>query len=114
MSENRQLPSTIVAQEFGEVNVRRVGADNEVTFTVAMEPQGVEAEGWQTGVAIDASASMRKAFGQVHGGTIPPAVLSECRAKGWLNERTEDGRTVSKLKRVAHEDAVKRGYITAS
>ena len=114
MSENRQLPSSIVAPEFGEVNVRRAGAEVEVTFTVAMEPQGVEAEGWQTGVALDASASMRRAFGQVSGGTIPPAVLSEYRAKGWLTERHEDGRTVSKLKRPAHEDAVRRGFITAS
>ena len=26
---NRQLPSTMVAKEFGEVNIKRVGNDNE-------------------------------------------------------------------------------------
>lgn len=112
MSASRQLPSSIVAPEFGEVNVRPVGNELEVTFTVAMEPQGVDAEGWQTGVALDASASMRGPFGRlIQGGGIPDAILNEYRRKGWLNDRTEDGRTVPKLKQAGLDDALRRGFI---
>lgn len=57
---SHQLPSTIVAKEFGEVNVSKGGGQTDVTFTILMEPSG--AEGWQTGVAIDASRSMAGVF----------------------------------------------------
>ena len=111
MADSRQLPSSMVAEEFGEVNVRAVGREVEVTFTVAMVPQGVDAEGWQTGVALDASASMRKAYGRQLTGTLPPQVQEEYRAKGWMAERTEDGRPTLKLKQAGHDDAVRRGYL---
>ena len=53
-------PVRWAAAEFGEVNVRRRGGVLEVDFTVAVEPQGAAAEGRQTGVALDASSSMRE------------------------------------------------------
>ena len=61
---SHQLPSSMVAREFGEVNVRRQGGEVEVNFTILMEPDGDMAEGWQTGVALDASASMKGWFGR--------------------------------------------------
>ncbi len=39
-SVSHQLPSSMVAREFGEVNVRRTKQAAEVTFTILMEPQG--------------------------------------------------------------------------
>ncbi|WP_439631568.1 vWA domain-containing protein [Gemmata sp.] len=114
MAESQQLPSNLVAQEFGEVNVRPVGAELEVTFTVAMEPQGAGAEGWQTGVALDASASMQKAFGRQLVGTVPPAVLAEYREKGWAVDRAEDGNRATKLTTPGREDAVRRGFVKPS
>ncbi len=115
MSESRQLPSSIVVPEFGEVNVRIHGADQEVTFTVAMEPQGLDAEGWQTGVALDASGSMRSAYGRLlKGSSIPAAVLEEYRRKGWLSDRFEDGRSVPKLKPAGMQDATQRGFVSNS
>lgn len=59
---SHQLPSTMVAKEFGEVNVAREGDLTEITFTILMEPTG--AEGWQTGVAVDASGSMEAMYGK--------------------------------------------------
>jgi hypothetical protein len=114
VSESQQLPGSLVAQEFGEVNVRRLGNELEVTFTVAMEPQGADAEGWQTGVAIDASASMQKAFGRQLVGTVPPAVLNEYRTKGWAIDRAEDGRNAIKLTTPGREDAIRRGFVQLS
>ncbi|MBN9517720.1 VWA domain-containing protein [bacterium] len=114
MADSRQLPSSMVAPEFGEVNVRPAGGAVEITFTVAMEPQGVDAEGWQTGVALDASASMRKAYGRKLSGSLPPEVQAEYRARGWLADRTEDGQATLKLKTAGHDDAVRRGFLRFS
>src|ERR1051325_7254430 len=47
---SHQLPSSLVAKEFGEVNVTRKRDATEVLFTILMEPQGADSEGWQTGV----------------------------------------------------------------
>ena len=44
------MPSHLTAKEFGKVNVRRSGREVQVQFTILMEPEGREAEGWQTGV----------------------------------------------------------------
>jgi hypothetical protein len=98
---NRQLPSSMVNAAFGEVNVRRRGDRQEVTFTVQMEPQGADAEGWQTGVALDASASMRAAFGRSLLGEVPTALMGDYRKKGWLREVVEDGRSVFKMRKEA-------------
>ena len=114
MSASHQLPSSLVAKEFGEVNVRPAGDRLEVNFTVAMEPQGVESEGWQTGVALDASASMREWFGQVLKGELPDNVMAQYKRKGWITERFEDGQTLQMVRPEAYEDAIKRGYLRFS
>ena len=59
---SHQLSSTIVAQQFGEVNVQKQDNLWKIAFTILMEPTGTAAEGWQTGVALDASLSMKKAW----------------------------------------------------
>ena len=65
-ARNRQLPSQQVAPEFGEVDVLAIDHQyNRILFTILMEPTGSEAEGWQTGVAMDASASMQGEFGRL-------------------------------------------------
>ncbi len=109
---SRQLPSTIVAREFGEVNVRPVGREVEVDFTILMEPDGERAEGWQTGVALDASASMKSAYGRGLAGKLPPHVADEYRRRGWLTVRELDGRKVQSFQREAYEDAVRHGHLS--
>lgn len=109
---NVQLPSTMVAKEFGEVNVRRAGADLEIYFTILMEPQGAEAEGWQTGVALDVSSSMKAAYGRSLRGDLPPAVAADYARRGWITRRESDGRTVQRFTDEGRRDAVARGYLT--
>lgn len=111
---SRQLPSSMVAKEFGEVNVRRTAAGVEVTFTIAMEPQGVDAEGWQTGVALDASGSMREWFGQTLKGTIPPDMRAQYVKKGWIYEKRDDGRSVQMVRPEAFEDGLRQGFLRYS
>ncbi len=109
-----QLPSDQVAKEFGEVNVHAAGKDVQVSFTVLMEPQGKEAEGWQTGVALDGSASMKSWYGRMLLGKVPPEAAAEYERKGWLESRVEDGRRVKSFQREAYQDAVAKGYLKFS
>jgi len=101
----------MVAREFGEVNVRRRGPSLEVNFTVLMEPQGDLAEGWQTGVALDASASMKNSFGRGLRGYVPDDVVRQYRRKGWVEKIDQDGRRVVSYQPQAYEDAVAKGYL---
>lgn len=108
---SHQLPSSMVAREFGEVNVRRRAASLEISFTVMMEPQGDLAEGWQTGVALDASASMKDAFGRGLRGYVPDHVIQQYLRKGWVEEVDLDGRRVMSYQPQGYEDAVANGYL---
>src|SRR5262245_49303635 len=111
MSANVQLPSSMVAKEFGEVNVKRVGSQLEVRFTILMEPQGAEAEGWQTGVALDASGSMKDWFGRSLSGKLPPDVAADYARRGWVSERVNDGQRMQLFEPEAYRDAVARGHL---
>jgi hypothetical protein len=112
---SKQLPSNLVAQEFGEVNVRRSKHGTEVLFTILMEPEGAEAEGWQTGMALDASASMMNSYGcgLVEGpkGMVPEWLLKDYLSKGWLVAVNQDGRDCVLWTQQASDDAVRRGYM---
>jgi hypothetical protein len=109
------IPSNLTAPEFGKVVVRRQ-ADGGlgVEATVMMEPQGIEAEGWQTGVAIDSSASMKVWYGLALEGKIPPDAGQEYMKNGWVDTKLEDGRKVQKLQPKAVDDAIKKGYLKFS
>lgn len=115
---NRQLPSTQVAKEFGEVDVLPVGGHNQITFTILMEPTGAEAEGWQTGVALDASASMQGPFGRLllqgPKGPLPDLLKTEYKQKGWITQTKQDGSDYIVYSTPALEDALKRGHFIFS
>lgn len=108
---SHQLPSSRVAREFGEVNVRARGSHLEVSFTILMEPDGDMAEGWQTGVALDASSSMKGWFGKGLRGHVPESALREYRKKGWVEEQDLDGRRVQSFQSQAYEDAIRKGHL---
>ena len=115
---SHQLPSTIVAKEFGEVNVCKRGGSFEILFTILMEPTGTAAEGWQTGVAIDASGSMLGNFGQelVDGPKrdIPTSLLEQYKREGSLTFIEHQGETIPILNRIAKTDLVEKGYFSWS
>ena len=79
--------------------------------TILGEPQGREAEGWRTGIALDASSSMQDAYGRRLLGKVPPALLKEYIAKGWVEERQADGRPLRVFQREAYDDAIARGHL---
>lgn len=112
--KSHQLPSSIVAKEFGEVNVCKKGDKCEVLFTILMEPIGMDAEGWQTGVAIDASGSMQAVFGKEiedgPKGNPPEQLWREYISKGWLKFFDHQGKKVPVLSDEAKVDLVNKQY----
>ncbi|QDU93859.1 vWA domain-containing protein [Lignipirellula cremea] len=114
-TQANQLPSNLVAKEFGKVYVHREGDRCHVDFTVwIQELEGAMAEGWQTGVALDASASMKNWYGRALIGKIPDDAAKEYVQKGWIVSRSEDGRNVQVALPVAYKDAMQRGYLKMS
>ena len=53
-------------------------------LTIAMEPQGQFAEGWRTGLALDGSASMKRAYGRKVEARVDPALLTDYIKQGRL------------------------------
>ncbi len=110
-----QLSSNLIAKEFGKIYLRHDGDQCHVDFTVWMqELEGAMAEGWQTGVALDGSASMKNWYGRALVGKIPKEVSAEYVEKGLIVTREQDGRKVSVALKEAYEDAMKRGFLKMS
>jgi len=116
-SKNWQMPANLVAAEFGEVNVWRAipettsgSAECRVEFSIAMEPQGKFAEGWRTGLALDASASMKRAYGRKVEARVDPELLTNYIKQGRLRAYLEDGEPIRKIERGAFAEIQERGY----
>jgi hypothetical protein len=105
------IPSNQTAEEFGKVNLRNVNNEWKIDFTILMEPQGKETEGWQTGIALDASTSMRAAYGAEVKGKIPLNAEQEYKSNGWITKTTKDGRTGKVFTRAAVNDAISKDYL---
>jgi len=107
-SQSILIPSSLTRQEFGKVYVQNLGQEVRVEFT-AWVPD--DAEGWQTGLALDASASMTGWYGRQMVNEIPDAAMKKYMKNGWVKERNKDGRSVYVLTGKATEDAKANGYI---
>jgi hypothetical protein len=114
IAREQTLPSYLTAGEFGKVRIRRCGDQLQVRFTILMEPEGRDAEGWQTGVALDASASMKNWYGRELQGTVPPYLVDEYARRRWVTIRREDGLRVRVFQREAYDDAIRRGHVHIS
>jgi outer membrane protein OmpA-like peptidoglycan-associated protein len=112
-----QMPANLIATEFGEVNVRRNVSKSKaavcrVAFTIAMEPQGRFAEGWRTAIALDASASMKRAYGRKVEARVDPELLTDYIKQGRLRSYMEDGEPTRKIQREAFAEIQEKGYET--
>jgi len=112
------LPSNMLAKEFGKVYVGDEGDQRHIEFTVwVQELSGAKAEGWTTGLALDASASMKDWYGRnlaYVGDGIPQQVLDEYEKNGWIEHREDDGQKFMSFQAQAYDDAIKRGYLKYS
>ncbi len=110
-AEEILIPSNKTAKEFGKVELRKEDDKWQVQVTILMEPEGEKAEGWQTGVAIDSSVSMKAFFGRMFQGDIPKDVEHEYEKKGWMSWHTKDGIKFRNYSKEAQQDAIQKGYL---
>lgn len=108
------VPAAQTAKEFNNIKVQKKGNRFQIQFTLMMDPQKNLSKPWKTGIALDASASMRKVFGRRLIGNIPVNVAAEYEKNGWLKKDDRDGRKVKLFTRAAVDDAVKRGLVSVS
>jgi hypothetical protein len=104
------IASSDTAKEFGKVYVRKTKQQLQVQFTILMAPEGQQAEGWQTGVALDASSSMTTAYGRELKGELSEKVTKEYEKKGWIRHQEEDGQRFRVFEKAAVADALEKGY----
>jgi hypothetical protein len=103
------LPSSALNPVFGKISYRPVDDnDIEVMFTILMPTVG---EGWQTGIALDASISMEAAYGKAVTGNAPAHLLTEYQKRGWAEEVSRDGMKNIMLSKPAFEDGIAKGYL---
>src|SRR5688500_16213193 len=98
------MPSHLVRPEFGEINVRSQPDGVVVSLTMTPTMEGAKAEGWQTGVALDASYSMRQVYGRGTTGSVPPDIMASYEGLGWVKEQMIDGRRTKRLSQEAQAD----------
>jgi len=103
------LPSSALNPVFGKISYRPVDDnDIEVMFTILMPTVG---EGWQTGIALDASISMEAAYGKAVTGKPPAQILTEYQQRGWTEEVSRDGMKSLMLSSQAVQDSIAKGYL---
>jgi len=107
-----QLPSNILDKAFSEIDVNEKGGKLEIFYSIMGDLRGEMAEGWETGIAVDASVSMKEAFGKRLVGTVPEDAVKKYKKKGWVETKHQDGNKVTIYYQKAHEDAIKRGYLS--
>ncbi|MCY2927899.1 MAG: VWA domain-containing protein [Planctomycetota bacterium] len=107
-SQSILVPSHLTRKEFGKVYVQNLGQQVRVEFT-AWVPK--DEEGWQTGLALDASGTMKGWYGRRMTNAIPESAMAEYSRKGWVATRVTDGQEVPFLTGKGIEDAKSRGYI---
>src|SRR3990172_8526848 len=104
-----QLASNLIDKVFSEIDVNDKGAEIEILYSFMTDLFGEKAEGWKTGIAIDASVSMMVSFGRGLKGTVPEDVKKKYIEKGWIQIHKHDGRTVYYYEKEAQDDAIKKG-----
>ena len=108
------IPQNLTAREFGKIYVRKTTQKTKVLFTILMPPQGQNAEGWQTGIALDASSSMTSSYGRELQGELPTKVIESYAKKNWITNEEEDGLCFRIFEKAAVKDALTKGYFKYS
>lgn len=107
---SRQIPNNLLHELFGEVNVSGHPDRLDVTATILLEPNK---EGSQTGVALDGSASMRKALGQgwVYAAHYDSSVEQRMLAQKKAYMREYDGQCVVQYNQDGWDELLLQGLL---
>ncbi len=101
-------------KDLSNVYIRKRGDVFHVQFTLLGQTQHKLSRAWKTGLALDASASMKVEYGRRVLGDIPYKIYNDYQNKGWISSEIRDGQRVKTLQRLAVTDALNRGLIRLS
>jgi hypothetical protein len=110
VGRNFQIPNSDLHEAFGELNITRREDHLDILLTVLVDPsQGGSAENWQTGVALDGSASMQDAYGANYVLTqeISPATWEDYVKRGLATSREIDGNEEITLTSAGYDELMK-------
>ena len=107
-----QLPSNMLHEAFSEIDVNEKDGKLEILFSTMVGLSGEMSEGWETGIAVDASVSMSDSFGKGLKGSVPEDVKKKYKKKGWIKTRHHDGQEVHYWQDNAFKDAINNGYLS--
>jgi hypothetical protein len=108
------VPAADTAKDFGNIAVRKKGDRFLVQLSLMVNPINPPIKAWHTGVALDASSSMKNVYGRRLLGNIPKKLASEYEFKSWLQRESRDGRKIYTMSSEAANDALKRKLLTKS
>lgn len=114
LGRNHQIDNREVHPALGEVNVLKMNDGLQITATILAPPQA-RAEGWQTGVAIDCSYSMKRNFGGKNSyltREMTDAELKSYQARNLVSVTSKDGKQLLNLYAGAYEQMLKDGLLT--
>jgi len=105
------VPAIEAAEEFSNIYLKRYGDHFRVQLNLMLPPDPTLSKAWKTGLALDASASMKKSYGRRLLGNIPVELAREYKKKGWLRRETQDGRKAYTLTLEAVDNALEKGLV---
>lgn len=107
---HRQIPNNLLHELFGEVNMTSKLDGLEITATILLEPSK---EGAQTGVALDGSASMKKALGQgwMYAAHYDTSVEAKMISQGKAYMRDYDGMKVVQYYQNGWDELQRQGLL---
>lgn len=109
---NVQINSQEVHPALGEINVMLRDNKLQIKATVLMSPSS--AEGWQTGMAIDCSASMKRSFGGKNTyftRSLTPEETESYSKQNLIEIFEEDGQQMCRMFDGAYEQMLKDGIL---
>ena len=112
VGRNFQIPNSDLHEAFGELNITRQEDRLDILLTVLVDPsQGGAAENWQTGVALDGSASMQEAYAANYVLTqeISEATWEDYVKRGLATKREIDGNEEVTLTSAGYDELMKAG-----
>lgn len=109
-ASSSQIPPKMLANEFGEVSIRRVGDRLQVAAAVAMGAFIIgDGERCYTGLALDGSLSMKDGYGR--GSTLSPEDSKRLFEAGLYEEVVRDGVVRRVVTQEAKEEAKRMGLV---
>lgn len=110
---NLQIDNRVVHEALGEVNVTKNGDQLDIVATILINPED-SAEGWQTGMAMDASYSMRRSFGGSNLYMLrafEPTEEQELIRQGIIERFTQDGKEMYRISPGGYNQLIESGII---